>query len=281
VSATFALLVLLTTGVVMKRARSPRSSESAPRPSLWSRTLSVRNLILTTVVTVLVSLGVTALWHSVSTRTLRGDGVNVSVISNPDKVPAFGPPLEAILPRHASTDGSPGSACSGFHQWAHERGGIDAGSTRLQVIVRGTDESQVVISAMRVRVDKKQPPLRGIPVRCNTAGTLSQRRVGINLDSARPVVRYTSSDGRAFGFTVSKGEVESFLVTARTRTAWVRWQLLLDVVVAGQPHSVRVGEYQTTPAPSGPVWDWDYADHWTTGQATVPAGEALEPLGAS
>ena len=232
-----------------------------------SRWLTARNLALTTAFTVLVSAGVTAGLGYVTSRATAGPGVEVSLITNPDDIPAFGPPIPMVLPRSVTRPGSPGPGCAGFHQWAKSLGGMDEGTTRLQVIVRGTDEGQVVINAMRVVVEDRRAPPDGTRVECPTAGDVLQRRVSIDLDAPRPVVKYDASNGRPFGFTVGKGEVESFLVTARTTEHSVRWRLVLDLVVGGDARSVDVAgdepSFTTTAAPAGePSWQWDFDSTW-------------------
>jgi hypothetical protein len=252
--------------------------------SAASRLLTVRNLVLTTALTALVSAGVTGGLQLASRAVPSGPGVSVNVLDDPDQVPAFGPPISLVLPRDARTDGSPGPECGGFYAWAKQRGGADLGTTRLQVVVRGTGDGTVVINGMRVVIDTRVAPVGGIAVICPTAGDLSQRKVTIDLDRAAPSAHYEAADGRAFGFTVANGEVESFLVTATTVSHLVSWHLELELVSGGETRTVRVdrgGEpFTTAAAPAGGGWEWNYQDAWSApGHATVPAGQQLPALG--
>jgi hypothetical protein len=248
--------------------------------------LTLRNLVLTTVVTVLVTSGVTTGVRTLSDRLAdEPTPVEVRVIRDPNDVPAFGPPIDVVLPASASTEGSPGKACEGFHDWALSKGAADSGKTRLQVIVRGADEGEVVVNGMRVEIVERRRPLRGVQLSCPTAGTLAERRVSIDLDDVTPEAVYRSTTGRSFGFTVAEGEVESFLVTAETSSHFVRWRLLLDLVVGQQHRVLPVLADQETFATSarvrGAVWEWDFEDTWTSpGHAPIPAGEPLPALGA-
>jgi hypothetical protein len=263
------------------RRRAGSGTESQDR-SWLSSLLTLRNLVLTTAITVLVSTGVTAGLRLLTQPTDDGDPVEVTVIRDPADVPAFGPPIDLVLPASASTDGSPGDGCSGFHEWATARGGVDADQTRLQVIVRGADEGEVVVNGMRVEVLERGEPLRGINVQCPTAGTLQERRVSIDLDDASPGALYRDTAGRSFGFTVEEGEVESFLVTATTDRHLVRWRLSLDLVAGGARTEVPVlpeGQaFSTSATRGGAVWAWGYevGGGWTAeGYDPVPTGGQL------
>jgi hypothetical protein len=142
---------------------------------------------------------------------------------------------------------------------------MDAGRTLLHVFVRGDVAGEVVIEAMRAVIDRRQPPPAMLELACHPEGELESRRLTIDLESSHPVARYVSSDGRPFGFTVQKGEVEAFLITATAVTSSVWWHLEVDVVDGGRRSTVRVDDggrpFSTAPPAAGGRWRWG-ADAW-------------------
>jgi hypothetical protein len=97
----------------------------------------VPGLVATTAITGLVSWGVTELIqgarHTISPRR----PLAVAVETNPAHIGAFSDqPIAALLPPGGGT-GTPGAGCDGFRRWVRQNDGIDAGATKLQLIVQG------------------------------------------------------------------------------------------------------------------------------------------------
>jgi hypothetical protein len=153
---------------------------------------------------------------------------------------------------------------------------------------------------MRVSIIDASPPLTGIAVSCtdrHPAGAES-RQIAVNLDDTPPTVDYISGASKApFGFTLAKGQTESFVVSAFGSKATYRWKIDFDVVVNGVATTLPVGDKDgfTTaagltscgvasagmPCWSYTDWAWNYKDAWTrlnlaTGLTeSVPASEPL------
>lgn len=164
------------------------------------------------------------------------------------------------------------------------------------MVVQGKVPDAVLISAMRVKVLHRGPPLTGIPVACETEGEAHIRAVSIDLDATPPRVTYDAG-AKPFAFTIGNGETETFNILASTRCAHYRWTLELDISVSGTKRTIEVrdksGPFETSADSSRGQWLWNYDEHaWHIGwdlnpagrpaglkvPATVRAGRPLPPL---
>jgi hypothetical protein len=144
---------------------------------------------------------------------------------------------------------------------------------------------------MTTQVLRQSAPIRGTIATCPTAGIAPRRNLEINLDSTdRDVVYNDRGVAAPFGFTLKKGETESFIITARTSQAAYRWRLNMRIVVDGKPATVPIGPsdgFQTSATDVNAAhWEWNYIDGWdavapdglTVTPTRIPAGAPLPPL---
>jgi hypothetical protein len=218
---------------------------------------------VTTLVTWAATKGVTALEREATAR----DPVTVTVESNPSLASGFaGTSVDLRVPAGAQAGAGPGPFCRGFRPWAQARGGVDAGVTRLQVVIQGRTAGRLLISDARAVVLERTATAAGIDVRCPAAGEAEFRAVSVALDGPDTRARYDSGDGRPFGFTLDQGEIETFLVTATADDADHAWYLELIVVAEGVPVAVRIDDggrpFRTAAPAAGRVWEWDYENAW-------------------
>ncbi|MFB7470411.1 hypothetical protein [Kitasatospora sp. NPDC056184] len=247
--------------------------------------LSLPALIVTTAVVGIVSWGVTRLTDGADSLTRdTPPPATVSVETNPRKVGAFGDlEIRGVLPEGATPATGPGKGCTGFHDWLVANAGTDAGESRLQVTVQGNAERQVQIANLRVVVVSREDPPPSVGVSCPTAGQANLRFLTIDLDSPQPRATYTSEDGAPFGFTVESGEIETFLISAKTERALYQWYLELDLVSGDKHTTVRVDNggknFRTAPVPATPLWSWDFQSRWVdiSSGRTRAVGDRLVP----
>ncbi|MFC5644814.1 hypothetical protein [Kitasatospora cinereorecta] len=247
----------------------------------WRRLLQVPWLVLATVVTTAATWGCTWLLTSAT----EADPIAISFTSDPQQIagsPSAG--RQMLIPPTQRTVGTPGAGCDGFHAWGVANHAVDSGVTTVQIIAQGQTDSAVLIRAMKIKVLAKAVPLQGIATVCATAGGVSSRGLATNLDDIQPEVSYSGAEGSPFGFTLAKGETESFNLTATAEAGYYRWQIVLDTVVDGKPQSLTIGPAQGFETTSGnsnaPAWSWNWKDSWSLtgvpGRAeTVPAGSPL------
>ncbi|MFI9234877.1 hypothetical protein [Streptomyces sp. NPDC053079] len=235
---------------------------------------------MTTIATGLTSWGIAYLTTHIEDWSKPEESVAVSVETNPAKVGTFGNQgISGVLPPGKKLATAPGPGCDGFHPWLQANDGIDAGVSKIQVLVEGKASGQVQISNLRVIVLGKETPSSGVLVRCPSAGGANLRTIQIDLDRSLPKIQYLDKEGRPFGFTVEKGEVETFLVTATAEKARYSWRLEMDITVDGERKTVRVQNngkpFQTAPDPHAGGWTWNYKDSWMQGEKRVGVGESF------
>lgn len=268
-------------------ARLAKESGSAAR-KWWQRLLTVPVLVATAALTAGVSWAATELLKGARSEiSPPAEPIALSVETNPAGTGAFADsPVTLVLPRRARIRGDPGPGCDGFRPWARAHGGVDAGATKLVLVVQGNVDEAVMISRIRATVLSRLSPLRGNGVECPPAGAAQFRALGLDLDREPPRVTYRSGGGAPFGFTLANGETETFNVVATATRARYRWIMDMDFVVDGRKQSLRIDDdgraFETTPSPRGPWWSWNYHDEWSggSGKATrrVPAGSPFPLL---
>jgi hypothetical protein len=255
--------------------------ENSPKPRAWWRKiLTIPGAIAATALATFVAWAVTQLISSIQTKAAERHPISWVVESNPSQVGGFSSlPITLKLPAGRRPVTSPGPGCNGFTPWARHQGGVDAGMTRLAVVIRGRIDGQTNISNARAVITHRNKPITGTAVECPTAGEAQMRSLIINLDQPDTRAHYQSKTHR-FGFTVEKGETETFLVTARAKRRTYTWYLDLTVIAGGKTRDIRVTDggrpfRTTTPSRSQP-WSWNFRDRWMgpKGQS-VPVGVPL------
>lgn len=223
-----------------------------PKISWWRRLLTVPALIATTALTAAVSWLVTESLSSVERRRDNGTPLAISVESNPGRISAFNDQRNyVVVPSEGAAAMAP-SGCADLVDWARLNNGIDGDSTKLQLVVQHRLAVPVLISAMKVKILERLPPVTGTAYECTPAAEAQFRAISVDLDTDPPRVRYDSTGGhKPFGFTVSDGEIETFNVIATTEQCYCKWVIELDVVVEGKKQTLQVMDkgrpFQTVP----------------------------------
>jgi hypothetical protein len=242
----------------------PQDAPESPETG-WRKFLTLPWILLVATLTAITSWIATFVLTDVEQRSAERNPVRVTLEMNPAKVGGFSDePQSVLLPGTREINEGPGEGCTGFHEWGHGRGGIDARATRLQVTVQGQASGQTLISKMRVIVTKRSTPLKGVTAACPSAGDANLRFLTIDLDQDNPQVEYKGK--KPFGFTVEDGEVETLLVTARAEKAYYSWYLELDVVSGPNRHIIKIDNngkaFETTADDPRQQWSWNYKDTW-------------------
>ncbi|MET4720782.1 pimeloyl-ACP methyl ester carboxylesterase [Bradyrhizobium japonicum] len=201
--------------------------------------------------------------------------LSITMKDNPARIGAFSDQaIYGVIPADVRTTSSPGPGCVGFHDWLKRNKGVDAGETKLQLIVQGKVAKAILLAEMRVRIIDTLPLVTGIPVVCPPAGGANYRPIEIDLDANPPRVRYEFGK-KSFGFTVQAGETEVFNVVAKTTQGHYRWVIELDIVVDGNQRTIEIGNpspFETTASKSTGHWAWDYKGSWLAEPDTPRAG---------
>jgi len=267
------------------------SDDHEDQPRRWWRSLlTIPGTIVTIALTAAVSWVATQAVSQIGGNIASKQPLAISIETNPSRISGFDDlPIYAVIPGGVRIAGSPGQGCEGFRPWVRSQGGVDAGSSKLQLVVQGKVPDPVIISVLRVKILQRSPRITGVPVVCPPAAEAQIRAVAVDLDAIPPQVTYQSGSNKHFGFTVKEGETETFNIVASTRRADFKWLIELDLVVSGKKRTIEVSDngqpFETTPATGQAWWSWNYSDAWSLEASenralprTVPAGESFPPL---
>jgi hypothetical protein len=252
------------------------ASTRARRLVLWSV-----GIVVAAALTATATDGATKLVVAVERLFAGADPpVSLTVETNPWLVSGFSDAtMIGTVPHGVRVTSSP-SGCEDLEPWLRRVGGLDAGSTRLRVVVQGQSSTPVLLSNLRVNVLNASPPPTGTSLYCGPQGIAEISPIFIDLDR-RPVSVRSGSGARPFGFTVGQGEIETFDIEASTDRSHVTWTMTLELIVDGHKSEMQIDDhghpFQTTVAPARrSVWSWDYQGGWSnaTGQS-IAAGQAL------
>jgi hypothetical protein len=206
-------------------------------------------------------------------------------------------------PSVRSTSGGRRHPCP-TNDWVKAAGGAST-SSDFVVYVEGRSDRTVRLNGVEVEVLKRRPPIQGFSTSCVLAATLPYRHleVGLLLRGAavqllRPVeVRRRLPGGgtyidssrskmqrEPFGFTIRRGEIESFVVSTRMVQCWCAWRLKFLYVIAGNERALTVDDhgepFETSASTRAQQVSWDQqAQAWRRftprrfpGSATSRAG---------
>ncbi|MFE2974166.1 helix-turn-helix domain-containing protein [Streptomyces sp. NPDC059258] len=135
--------------------------------------------------------------------------------------------------------------------WAKSYGGVEGGTTRLQLTVQGTSREAVVLAGMNVRVVSRKAPLPwSAYLMGNGCGSgITPQTFASHLDAGNPVLRPvpgTQGDIEVpavdFPYKVSSEDVEVFNLEMKTVSYDVSWYLELEWSSGGEDGVLRIDD---------------------------------------
>jgi hypothetical protein len=186
---------------------------------------------------------------------------------------AGGPNWEAygfVFPPGIEAVGTPPSEiCREWRQWARGRGGVDARSTKAQVTVEGRSDGTVVIDRFEIEVTARRDALPGTYAACPVGGASgSPRQIYVVLDNDPPAIHFVDSGDepvKHFLFTLTPGEVETFLIYAVADRCYCEWTAHLSYVAHGKRDSILISDegdaFKTTGVRNAEGYAW-FDGHW-------------------
>jgi hypothetical protein len=141
-------------------------------------------------------------------------------------------------------DNSDGDIAEAFGGWIHDRGGADAGESRIRVTLTA-GERDITITGLYANIVKRSAPLRGAYLTWPPQGEVDPVEIGLNLDEARPAARYFERKA----FHLSPGKPLVLDVTATTSRELIEWRMKIHLLDDGKPATIDAGRLlRTTPA---------------------------------
>lgn len=126
-------------------------------------------------------------------------------------------------------------------QWAERNDGMDAYTTKVQVVIEGQNEAPVVLRGLSVKVLERRRPPTGALVLADGAGAIAVRHFAVDLDEPVPTPEFGTGDEPRpgqnridFPYRVSTIEPEVFNLYANTDRCDCSWEARLEWVFRGQ-----------------------------------------------
>jgi hypothetical protein len=230
---------------------APRNAPPAPAAKVAStlrrRGVAVAGLIGTLLAGWAVSFLAPGVWAAI-TRAMGRPAVVVSTAVQPvraartDLLPpgfVFPRPVEELPPAPAAWDQ--------HSAWADGLGGVDAGSTVVEIVVQGRGSTPVILQDLRVEVLERRPPLVGTYLLPAGADLVDVRYLTADLDGNPPQLTLgegfvEGAGGWSFPLRVSAQEVEVLYLIARTAACDCSWVAELDYVAQGNAGHLRIDD---------------------------------------
>jgi hypothetical protein len=134
---------------------------------------------------------------------------------------------------------------------------------REALLLEGGTSSDLSIVDMRAKILKRQPPLDGAQIHCESAGALGAIGVVFLLDDEQPVAREMLSpygdanepepigyeSGVPYGepyfgqgniVRLEKGETQPFLLAGISTSEYVEWEVEADVIIDGEAQTITI-----------------------------------------
>lgn len=167
--------------------------------------------------------------------------------------------------------------CGDRYQWAKDRyQAIDATSTIFRITLEALKDEQVQLYDMEVRRLAVRPsPTKGVHLACpGRGGSVETKTVSIALDEDAPEVTVTDASDKTIPlfFSVKKGELDVFDVTALAFECDCSWELILLLRNGDKTFRERIGPFQTASSLQVPTFHWvngDWFDIDTAAQQPV------------
>jgi hypothetical protein len=265
-----------------RRASAAADSDASAAPSpadrhrFWTWPKKIGTAVLSLVVAWAVPFFAPGVWNAVkgaggreplAVTVLGADQFQSPAHTDHDDEMVVPRPLSEV--QRAWNGGSPRE----YRVWARREGGVDATSTLVRLVVRGTSSKRVLIQRIEVDVTRRDPPASGLRVTRATGGTKTVHYLRADLETGR--ITWSDGDGSPVGpltLWVSDSEEEVVDLIAVTRASDrlgkkgcdCRWLVNVTYTVAGeaQPRTKTVrppggGEFRTTDTTRAAAWNLD------------------------
>jgi len=173
--------------------------------------------------------------------------------------------------------------CEQWRAWAKGKGGIDVGSTFIELYVSAANSIPVILDKVEVKIIKRGGPAKGVFAFCPIQYLrLFPRLLDIDLDQEPPTVAYTTERGLVrprrpsqFRFALRREETEDFQILAHSSHHYVAWRLKLGYLADGTRHHLTISDenglpFQTTSSDNALEVGFSAARGWKVAPPNSP-----------
>ncbi|MGH3343997.1 MAG: hypothetical protein ACRDPK_14240 [Carbonactinosporaceae bacterium] len=244
----------------------PSASPSRYRRA-WKAAKAIAAAVLIGALVEVMTGALSSVFSAVAARLWGGDPMTIAVDHLEDPCAGW------VIPRPPGSLGTPPAPESPeYFDWADRRGGVDAGTTAADLILRGNSAKAVVLRDMRIVVTKRRPPVDGTHLFNACGGPVTRRLFDVDLDRQPPsiVAKAEASPGEKpqrpveFPYQVAQGDPEVITIVTRTRDCDCSWVAELDWVDGEEQHTSVIDNdgrpFRTTSTSSSQVYVNERAD---------------------
>lgn len=212
---------------------------------------------------------VNAIWPNVQEKVVGGEPLNINVREDPQGGgTGFATAARSdagLKPKLAEARG-----CDSLFDASKAAGAVDIDRSIHHLLIEGRTHRDVAIVDMRARILKREPPLRGARISCQSAGEIDAIGVMFDLDESAPLARELLPDYRPgepyFGsgkiIRLTKTEIQPVHVAARTKRSYVEWEIEARLILDGKERVVRINNRGEPFRLTGKRRLGDYARHF-------------------
>ncbi|MGH3344612.1 MAG: hypothetical protein ACRDPK_17440 [Carbonactinosporaceae bacterium] len=247
-----------------REREEPASASASPSRfrRAWTAAKTIAAGILIGALVEVMTGALSSGFSAVAARLWGGDPMTIAVVHQDD------PCVGWVIPRPPASIVSPPTDenSAEYLDWVAHRGGVDAGTTTVDLILRGNSAKAVVLRDMRVVVTKRRPPVEGTHLATACGGPATRRLFDVNLDRQPPSVlaKAETSPGDEpqqpveFPYQVAQGDPEVITIVAKTRDCDCSWVAELDWVDGEEQHTTVIDNdgrpFRTTSTNSSEVY---------------------------
>jgi hypothetical protein len=187
------------------------------------------------------------IWPDVSEKVRGGGPVRISVREDPQ---GGGDGFSVAARSPAGLDSKLRGArdCDSLFEAAKNAGAVDIHQSIHALLLEGRTHRDAAIVDMRARVRKRERPLGGAHISCQSAGALDAIGIFFNLDEPRPVARELKpglTAGRPYFasgnvISLTQKELQAFRIVAEVSADYVEWEIEADLVIDGEPETLTI-----------------------------------------
>lgn len=183
-------------------------------------------------------------------KVVGGDPLRVSVREDPQ---GGGDGFTAAARSAAGLDDKLNQAksCDSLFQTAKSAGAVDVTQSIHHLLLEGGTRRDAVIVDMRARILKRERPLSGARIHCQSAGAIEAIGVAFSLDEPTPVARELkpfAEPGEPYFrhgnvISLTKSEIQPIEVVAQVGGDYVEWEIEADVIIDGSKKTITINDH--------------------------------------
>jgi hypothetical protein len=188
-----------------------------------------------------------SIWPDVEESVRGGPPIGLAVREDPQGG-SDGFALAARSPAGLDAKLRKAQDCDSLFNAAKDAGAVDIRQSIHALLLEGRTHRDAAIVGMRARVRKREPPLAGARISCQSAGALDAIGIFFDLDEVRPVARRLEAGltpgtpyfGGGNVISLTQKELQPFRVVSQVTDGYVEWDIEAELIIDGEPEKLTI-----------------------------------------